>query len=166
MQESKLGDFEFQSIKLLAFRRAVVAAAATAVRSSSSPLTIYLSFLSHPFLFFSLSSRRPPSFFPRILFAAEIHTDVSPTPLAYPTLVVLQLPLPSPSPFPLSRPLPLPTLLPRLLLRHPRICTYIHTRVRSLAYTRSTQRAVTPPPSIADRPSGQMVEEERGDQTS
>lgn len=164
MQESKLGDFEFQSIKLLAFRRAVVAAAAatTAVRSSSSPLTIYLSFLSHPFLFFSLSSLRPPSFFPRILFAAEIHTDVSPTPLAYPTLVVLQLPLPSPSPFPL----PLPTLLPRLLLRHPRICTYIHTRVRSLAYTRSTQRAVTPLPSITDRPSGQMVEEERGDQTS
>lgn len=92
LQESKLGDFEFQSIKLLAFRRAVVATATAAVvRSSSSPLSLSLLslfFLSHPFLFFSLSPIRPPSFFPvsslppasNGSFAAEIHTDVSPTP--------------------------------------------------------------------------------------
>lgn len=72
LQESKLRDFEFQSIKLLAFRRAVVATVTTAVvRSSSSPLlssislsSLALFFLSHPFLFFSLSPLRPPSFFP------------------------------------------------------------------------------------------------------
>ncbi|KYN12874.1 hypothetical protein ALC57_14939 [Trachymyrmex cornetzi] len=56
-----------------------------------------------------------------------------------------------------------------MYLQPPRV---LHTRrspassVRSLAYTRRAQRAVTPPPSIADRPSGQMVEKERGGQTS
>ncbi|EZA55575.1 hypothetical protein X777_03830 [Ooceraea biroi] len=37
---------------------------------------------------------------------------------------------------------------------------------RSSVYTRQTQRAVTPPPSIADRPSGQMVEKEEDGQSS
>lgn len=63
LQESKLEDFEFQSIKLLAFRRAVDAAAAAIVCSSSSPLLLYLCLLS---VFFSLApfpsfSPSPPS---------------------------------------------------------------------------------------------------------
>lgn len=148
LQESKLGDFEFQSIKLLAFRRAVVAAVATAttVRSSSSPLSLCLSFLSHPFLFFSLSPLRPPSFFPvsslppasNGSFAAEIHTDVSPTPS--------RTPHPSFSSFLPRHSSPLLPLVPFLF---PPFCrgsssaihesARIHTRVRSRAFSGSSR---------------------------
>lgn len=71
LQESKLGDFEFQSIKLLAFRRAVVAAATAAVvRSSSSPLSLYHSLALFP-LFLPLP-HLAALFFPRILFASRL----------------------------------------------------------------------------------------------
>lgn len=113
MQESKLGDFEFQSIKLLAFRRAVVAAVVVVVvvilafSRLRLPFSFSLSLNFSPFfpraslllaLFpprsldplttvFPLSSLGRPLFPVSSLppasngsFAAEIHTDVSPSP--------------------------------------------------------------------------------------
>lgn len=165
LQESKLGDFEFQSIKLLAFRRAVVAAAtatAVVVRFSSSPLSLYLSLSlsSRSFSSRTLSSFSPSPPSSRPLF--------SPYPLCLPPrTVALRLkyipmylqpprvphtrrsPASSPAFASPSRPLfplSLSALLPRLLLRYQRICTYTHTRAvarfqRSLAYTRRVRCA-------------------------
>lgn len=83
MQESKLGDFEFQSIKLLAFRRAVVAAAAATaavVRFSSSPLSLSFSLASRSFSSRTLSSFSPSPPSSRPLF--------SPYPLCLPPRTV------------------------------------------------------------------------------
>lgn len=162
LQESKLGDFEFQSIKLLAFRRAVVAATA-AVLFAAVPLPLPLSLsllalflLSYPFLFFSLCPIRPPSFFPVFSlppasngsFAAEIHTDVSPTPSRTPHSSFSSFLPPAFPPSPLLFP---PRLsLPALLCRGSSFATHesarIHTRARavarfqrSLAYTRRAE---------------------------
>jgi len=141
LQESKLGDFEFQSIKLLAFRRAVVDATAAVVRFSSSPLSLF-SLTLFPLAPFSLYLPLvPPAalFFPRILFAsngsfaAEIHTDVSPTLLRTPHLSFSSF-LPRHS----SSPPLVPFLFPPFC-RGSSSATHesarIHTRVRSRVFS-------------------------------
>lgn len=153
MQESKLGDFEFQSIKLLAFRRAVVAAATAVVdRSSSLPLSLHLS-LSFSSRTLSSFSPSPPSagrplFSPvsslppasNGSFAAEIHTDVSPTPSRTPHSSFSSfLPRRSPSRrFPPPSHLFFPFLFPPFC-RGSSSATHesarIHTRVRSRAFS-------------------------------
>lgn len=198
LQESKLGDFEFQSIKLLAFRRAVVAAAtataaAVVVRFSSSPLSLYpsLSLSSRSFSSRTLSSFSPSPPSSRPLF--------SPYPLCLPPRTValrlkyipmyLQPPrVPHTRRSPASSPGVRLSLSPSLSPLSFRPSTaappplpanlhvYTHACGRALSavarvHTPSTvrraapRRAVTPPPSIADRPSGQMVEKERSGQT-
>lgn len=179
-QESKLGaDFEFQSIKLLAFRRAVVAATGGRRRFSSRrnqppqlspglpPISPF--FLSHPVilspsLISRASYRQPPRvalFFPisslppasHGSFAAEIHTDVSPSP-ANSTPDVLQLPprIPAP-PFPVSY---LSLSRGSSSTTHESAHTYTHVYVQARAFSgRSRTRgkhSATPPPSIADTP--------------
>lgn len=194
LQESKLGDFEFQSIKLLAFRRAVVVAAtatAVVVRFSSSPLSLYLSLSlsSRSFSSRTLSSFSPSPPSSRPLF--------SPYPLCLPPRTValrlkyipmyLQPPrVPHTRRSPASSPGVLLSLSLSPLSSHPstaappplptNLHVYTHACGRALSavarvHTPSTvrraapRRAVTPPPSIADRPSGQMVEKERSGQT-
>lgn len=146
LQESKLGDFEFQSIKLLAFRRAVVAAA-TAVVVRSLPLSLHLPLSLSPLALFPLAPfplflpLRPPSFFPRILPPRTVALRLKYIPMylqpprSYPTLVVLQLPPPA---LALSPPLFFPFLFPPFC-RGSSSATHesarIHTRVRSRAFS-------------------------------
>ncbi|KAL0105040.1 hypothetical protein PUN28_016578 [Cardiocondyla obscurior] len=139
--------------------------------SSSSNICSKLFFLAPLFL----PLARPPSFFPGSSlppvsngsFAAEIHTDVSPTPRERhtrrpPASSPGSLSFSSPS---LFTPLALPALLPRLLLRHP---TNLHRPLdvvaeteteeeRELAGSRITGDATTATPIALSAPKGGVL---------